>query len=154
MSSHKLGDPIFTDRVAGSKEDQALVEKLIGRGYAGHNARAVSPVKPTAAQLRAERVAARFGKQIVWVEGLNTAGLTFRGLDRGVIYLDPDSGRSAQVLTVLQARLYPGVCIVDGLWELTLSNNSKTVISKELAMTSIALSVGLALPFSMRLRYV
>ena len=75
------------------------MEKLIERGYAGHNARAVSATKPTAAQLRAERVAARFGKQVVWVEGLNTAGLTFRGLDRGVIFLNPDSGRSAQVLT-------------------------------------------------------
>jgi len=93
-----LGDPIFTDRVAGSKEDQALVEKLIGRGLAESGSRAVAPVKPTASQLRAERVAARFGKQIVWVEGLDGAGLTLKRSAPGKIFLNPDSGRSAQVL--------------------------------------------------------
>ena len=44
-------------------------------------------------------MAARFDKRVVWVEGLTEPGLTFRGLDSGVIFLNPDSGRSAQVLT-------------------------------------------------------
>ncbi|MBK7001807.1 MAG: hypothetical protein IPH35_18070 [Rhodoferax sp.] len=99
IPSGTLGDPIFTDRVAGSKEDQALVEKLIERGLAGSGSRAVAPVNPGAAALRAARVAARFDKRVVWVEGLTESGLTFRGLDAGVIFLNPDSGRSAQVLT-------------------------------------------------------
>lgn len=99
IPSGTLGSPIFTDRVAGSKEDQALVEKLIERGLAGKGSRAVAPDGPGAAALRAARVAARFNKRVVWVEGLTESGLTFRGLDRGVIFLNPDSGRSAQVLT-------------------------------------------------------
>ena len=75
------------------------MEELIGQGLARKGSRAVAPDNPGAAALRSARVAARFDKRVVWVEGLNTAGLTFRGLDRGVIFLDPDSGRSAQVLT-------------------------------------------------------
>lgn len=99
VQSGTLGDPILADRKAGSKEDQAFVEKLIERGVVRPGGRAVASAKPTAAQLRAERVAGRFDKRIVWVEGLNGDGLTLKQAAPDRIFLDPDSGRSAQVLT-------------------------------------------------------
>jgi hypothetical protein len=74
--SGKLGDkPIFTDRVAGSKEDQGLVEKLIGRGFAERGARAVSPASSTESSARLARVTGIFNKKIVYIEGLGASGL-------------------------------------------------------------------------------
>lgn len=47
---------------------------------------------------RALRVAKRFGKRIVWVEGLGTDGAYWPFISKSIIFLDPDSGRSAAVL--------------------------------------------------------
>ncbi len=58
----------------------------------------MAPADSSAQVDRAERVAAAFGKRVVWVEGLKGDGLSHSGVDRNVIFLNPDSGRSVQVL--------------------------------------------------------
>lgn len=95
--SGKLADkPIFTDFTEASKEDQAFVEKLNGRD--GGRREAVSPSNPNAETRRAERIAARIGRRIVWVKNLGADGLSDPTIDRNVVFLDPGSNRAAQVL--------------------------------------------------------
>jgi hypothetical protein len=98
--SGKLADqPIFTELAAGKPEDQALVEKLnarIGRATDGRR-RVVVPVSSNAETARAERVAGRFNKRVIWVENLGPDGVTDPHIP-GVIFLDPGSKRSLQVL--------------------------------------------------------
>jgi hypothetical protein len=98
--SGKLADkPIFTDHAVGSKEDQALVGKLdarLGRAADGRRA-AVVPERGNAETARAERVAGAIGKKIIWVKNLGTDGVSDPAIP-GVIFLDPGSKRSVQVL--------------------------------------------------------
>lgn len=97
--SGKLNAPIFEKRKPASAEDQALVEKLNadGRGVDGRG-KAVAQANQDAHTERADRVAAAFGKRVVWVEGLAGDGFNHPGIDRSVIFLDPDSKRPVQVL--------------------------------------------------------
>lgn len=98
--SGKLADkPIFTDFAEASKEDQALVEKLdasIGSPKEGRR-RILSPERPNAETDRAGRIAARIEKRVVWVENLGTDGVSVPSIP-GIIFLDPSSNRSVQVL--------------------------------------------------------
>jgi len=64
----------------------------------GGRRKAVSPGNPNAETRRAERIAARIGRRIVWVNGLKGDGLSDPTIDRNVIFLDPGSKRSTQVL--------------------------------------------------------
>lgn len=99
--SGKLADkPIFTELTAGKPEDQALVKKLnarLGRAADGRRA-AVLPKSQNADTARAERVAGAMGKRVVWVRNLGTEGVSDPTIP-GVIFLDPASRRSVQVLT-------------------------------------------------------
>jgi hypothetical protein len=113
--SGKLADqPIFTDFAEASKEDQALVEKLnaSGTGTDGRG-KAVSPRTPNEGTIRADRIAARIGKRVVWVAGLAGDGFSDPKISRDAIFLNPDSLRSVQVLIAHElthnlAAQYPG----------------------------------------------
>lgn len=105
VASGTLGSPVFIARTPTGGKDQELAELANehARAYLGNDdgrrGTAVTGSDPGPAARRADRIAARFGKRVIWVEGLASEGLTLRGVAPDVIFLDPDSGRSAAVLT-------------------------------------------------------
>jgi hypothetical protein len=92
-------NPIFIDFAAGKAEDQTFLEKLdarIGRSTDGRRA-AVLPESQNADTARAQRVAEAMGRRVIWVRNLGTEGVSDPTIP-GVIFLDPASRRSVQVL--------------------------------------------------------
>lgn len=99
--SGKLGDPIFKDRIDGSKEDQSLLERMYDAAEQAGRIKPESPrgkVVGSTVQVpqlaRINELAARFNKRVVWVEGLGADGVAYGN----TLFLDPDSGRHTQVL--------------------------------------------------------
>lgn len=75
------------------------MEKLNARlgPAAGGRRAAVLPANEVGEAARAQRVAGRFGKKVIWVRNLGADGVSDPAIP-GVIFLDPASGRSVQVL--------------------------------------------------------
>ena len=94
------GAPGLHGPCPGDEADQKLVEKLNDLFHGGGaGRRVVHPATSNSpAYERVLRIAERFGKRVVWVEGLGTDGLYWPVASRDAIFLDTDSGRSAAVL--------------------------------------------------------
>jgi len=76
------------------------VEKLdarLGRANEGRRAAVLLAVQ-NAETARAERVARQFGKRVIWVRNHGIDGVSDPLITRDVIFLDPSSQRSLQVL--------------------------------------------------------
>ncbi len=61
--------------------------------------KAVLPVTPTVDTMRADRIAKKFKRRVIWVQGLATEGRYEPQVARNVLFLNPDSSRSVQVLS-------------------------------------------------------
>ncbi len=77
--------------------------KLIERGLAGRGSRTVEAQGDNVESNRLARIASRFGKRVIFVEGLKSEGLSYGGGARQRSHLP----RSRQLVIYLSSRWFP-----------------------------------------------